>query len=505
MANKKNQPPVSDSWAEILGAFEFRKIRTEKISQGKTLETWQNDITGVPIQVWLEPDGDTVMVDTGNLDVALHKTIWTKFDVVRAMKFAGNYKQTQEFLDTGRPVVESPFSQIGRIFAQKQNELDTSLEPNELYNCSDTFAARVDSQILSNAVADVARQKAIEMQFLREGVSPPADDLADLLAEEDEPDDYLVERLLPRECTASIVAAAKTGKTTLLANLVQSLADSEPFLGAFDVADVRGQIGFINFELTRNQSKKWFTRMGIKNVRDKVKVWNLRGKPNPLVTPYSRELFAAEVRSLGVKVLIVDPFSSAARGRDTMNNDQVKDFLLQMEEFKELAQVPCLIYAVHAGRDPNKTRGASTLDDHPDVLIYLTKDDYETRFMHAMGRDIELQPGSLHFDSVTGKLHFKGDSRSAAKVSKIETAILDFVTLNPGVNATTIDAAVAGRNSDKPMARQGLVEKGLLSVKSGSGGAKLYSRTESPVPTLQLGGAGEWVVPSFVVHPPPYI
>jgi hypothetical protein len=308
------------------------------------------------------------------------------------------------------------------------------------------------------------------------------------MREPDEIEDYIVEGLLPRECTASIVAAAKTGKTTLLANLVQSLSDTVPFLGAFETRDVRGNIGFVNYELTRAQSKKWFSRMGIRNVRDKVKIWNLRGKPNPLATDISRERFAAEVRALEIKVLIIDPFSSAARGRDTMNNDQVKEFLLEIEEFKELADVPCLIFAVHAGRDPNKSRGASTLDDHPDVLIYLTKDDYETRYLHAVGRDVEIPQGSLHFDPTNGMLHFKGDSRSKAKVSRIESGILDYVSAHPGAKASEIDNAVVGRNSDKPKAREGLVEKGLLEVKNGTGGSKLYSRTSAPIPTIPLGG-----------------
>ena len=496
MAKQQNTPSVSDTWAEILGAFEFRKINSEILKSGVDLQTWQNDLLDPPLRVWVGPEDGTAIIDTANLDYSIHKAEWSKYDVVRALKFAGNFKQTQEFLDSGRPVVESPFSKIGRIYANKRNEEQAAIEPGLLYELSDTFASRVDSKMLENAATEVARQKAIELQYLREGVAPPADDLEALLSEPEEPEDYLVDKLLPRECTASIVAAAKTGKTTLLANLVQSLADSEPFLGVFPVDDVKGQIGFINFELTREQSKKWFSRMGIKNITNRVKIWNLRGKPNPLISQISRERFAGEVRSYGIKVLIVDPFSSAARGRDTLNNDQVKEFLLDLEEFKELAEVPCLIFAVHAGRDPNKTRGASTLDDHPDVLIYLTKDDYETRYMHAIGRDVEIPQGSLHFDPTNGKLHFKGDSRSAAKVSRIEAAILDYVEANPDAKASEIDNQVAGRNADKPTARQGLVDKGLLECKNGPGGAKLYKRTSSPLPTLPLGGPASPVVRS---------
>lgn len=490
MANiNSNTPPIHDSWAEILGEYGFRKIQSEILNSGVELQTWRNDLLNPPLEVWVGPETDTIMVDTANQDISLHKVRWSKFDVIRAMKFAGNYNQTVEFLESARPVVESPFAQIGRIHAQQRNEVQSAIEPRLLYDLSDNFAARVDTKMLDNAINEVAREKAIEMQFLREGVSPPADDLEALMAEPDEAEDYLVDGLLPRECTASIVAAAKTGKTTLLANLVQALADTEPFLGVFTVSDVQGRIGFINYELTRTQSKKWFTRMAIKNIHDKVKIWNLRGMPNPLVSKVSRENFAVEVRSLGIKVLIVDPFSSAARGRDTMSNDQVKEFLLEMEEFKELADVPCLIFAVHAGRDPNKSRGASTLDDHPDVLIYLTKDDYETRYLHAVGRDVEIPQGSLHFDNATGKLHFKGDSRSSAKVSRIESAILTYVEAHPNAKASEIDSAIVGRNSDKPVARQGLVDKGLLAVKQ-SGGSKMYVRTETPVPSIPLAGLG---------------
>ena len=120
-----------------------------------------------------------------------------------------------------------------------------------------------------------------------------------------------------------------------------------------------------------------------------------------------------------------------------------------------------LLMAVHAGRHQNKTRGATTLDDHPDALWYLSRSS-DTRIFRAMGRDVNLDEGPIEFIPESGaQIFVRGGSVSGA-LDTIKKRMKNTIQFTPNLSATELDSKVKGNTSLKPKARLELVSSGEL-------------------------------------------
>ena len=86
--------------------------------------------------------------------------------------------------------------------------------------------------------------------------------LKDALAEPREALSYTIDRLHTASGNTLLVAQYKTGKTTLMANLLKALADGEPFLSEFAVK-LEGRVAFFNYELTREMFLDWLGDIGL--------------------------------------------------------------------------------------------------------------------------------------------------------------------------------------------------------------------------------------------------
>ena len=65
---------------------------------------------------------------------------------------------------------------------------------------------------------------------------PPVTSLDEMLAEPEDPVRFRIDRVWPAGGAMGLCAAAAgAGKTTLDTNMIRSLADGDPFLGAFTV------------------------------------------------------------------------------------------------------------------------------------------------------------------------------------------------------------------------------------------------------------------------------
>jgi hypothetical protein len=243
--------------------------------------------------------------------------------------------------------------------------------------------------------------------------------LADFLAQPDDPIKYRIDGLLPANARGLIVAAAKAGKTTLVVrNLLACLASGGKFLGRFDVQPVAGTVVYLNLEVGEATVRGWMRTAGIADP-DKVIVVNLRGKVSSLnlSSTHGRKRFADFLAAHGAEIVIADPLAPllAAHGLVEDSNSDVARFFAWWSEALAQGGVTDDLIAHHAGHAGQRSRGASRLLDEPDAIWTITKakakvedDDMLTpddrRFITAYGRDVDLPESGLDFDPATGKL-----------------------------------------------------------------------------------------------------
>ena len=66
------------------------------------------------------------------------------------------------------------------------------------------------------------------------------------------------------------------------------------------------------------------------------------------------------------------------------------------------AGVSELVLTAHAGWNGERTRGSSALEDWPDVIVTMNKDEATgQRFIRAEGRDVDVDEDGLHYDPAT--------------------------------------------------------------------------------------------------------
>jgi hypothetical protein len=218
--------------------------------------------------------------------------------------------------------------------------------------------------------------------------------------------------------------------------------------------------------------QEWVTRQGILN-QERVHFWNLRGKANPFRSAISRARLIEEIRSLGVKTLIIDTFAKIFPGQAN-DNSEVNRFLVMLDDVLDKAGVEQLVMLVHAGNDAKKIRGATALTDHPDSIWYLFNDDDKNRYFSAIGRDTDIPEGLIEFDPITNQLEFTGAGKQVAKDSTAKSKVLEFIQKNPGSNASLIDDAIGGNRAFKIKIRKQLIKEGLVFTKKGPNNSDLY-------------------------------
>ncbi|CAI9400405.1 AAA family ATPase [Aestuariimicrobium sp. T2.26MG-19.2B] len=247
--------------------------------------------------------------------------------------------------------------------------------------------------------------------------------LGDLIATA-EPTRYRIDGLQPLDSSIVLVAPRKTGKSTLALNWCRALLTGEPFLGQFEVKPIDGSIAYLNFEVSGNQFARWAAEHHLD--RERMTVVNLRGRRNPFNHEEDMGQLAAMLKVRGTKALVVDPFANVFTGSDQNSNSEVSTFLLKLGRWTR-AEVGAteLLLPVHAGWAGERSRGASALEDWPDAIWNLTKDDAGQRFFKANGRDVDVAEDALGYDHTTRSLSLTGGgNRQKVAQSQKTTALL---------------------------------------------------------------------------------
>lgn len=347
-------------------------------------------------------------------------------------------------------------------------------------------------------------------------IDPPGgSSLADLLAEPDEETAWRVNGLIPAGANVLLVAQAKSGKTTLVNNLVKSVADWRSFLtedveGVGDLGEVAPlmddeRVMIIDLELDRRTIRRWLRDQAIANT-DRVMVESLRGRTGVLDVRdvERRAAWAKYLAEHHVKILVIDCLGPllAYYGADENSNTEVGQLLAALEALKRQAGVEELILVHHAGHSGERARGASRLRDWPDAEIRLMIEGSEDpryepapdapRYIAARGRDVSLRERELKFNPATRRLSLAEDegSRAQRRATAMERTVLERIEKNPGSTANDL----TNKNGAAQRALTKLVQDGKVHTYPGKNRAVhhvLADECETPKKCLAAKAAME--------------
>lgn len=358
------------------------------------------------------------------------------------------------------------------------------------FDDSDVFELEVGQELYRQRVR---REAARRLRLAgRPRTAVPVQTLTEVLAAPPAHRDR-VDGLIPWDASTLIVAQRKTGKSTFALNLAHSLLTGTPFLGALEVQPIAGAVAYLNFEVSGYTLAAWGRDLGLDD--DRLLMVNLRGLGNPLDDDETAQELADELRARHVETIIVDTFTRAYTGTSENDAGEVGAWLNRLAAWtREQAGALDLIVTAHAGWGGEqgrgtRARGSSALEDWPDSIVYLTKDEDGTRYVRADGRDVDMPQDALAFDETTRRMTLTGqgsraDVSRAHAVESMVGPVYAFVLEHPESSGSEIARGISGKRVVVFDAIRQCLADGLIveTKRAGRGGGKAYSATE-PVPT----------------------
>jgi hypothetical protein len=334
------------------------------------------------------------------------------------------------------------------------------------------------------------RQHQAERLEAAKACLPSLHRLDELLDEPDEQIRYRIDRLWPTGGRIMLNAAWKAGKTTVVGNLVRSLVDAEPFLGAYDVAATGRPVVVFDDELDLRTIRRWYRDQHIEHT-DQVYVVSLRGEPGTfnLLDETLRDDWAALLLDVHAGIVLLDCLSPvlAALGLDENHPGDVRRFLTAFDTLLMRAGAEEGAVIHHAGHNGERGRGASALRDWPDAEWMLVREKPEEpgdepdpsapRYFKAYGRDVDEPEQRLNYDPNTRRLAVGGASRRTERADRHVPKVVEIVTREPGATRNRIvelldKEGISDRKARK--ARERAVELGMVRVEDGPNNSKLH-------------------------------
>lgn len=310
---------------------------------------------------------------------------------------------------------------------------------------------------------DATARERVAAERTKRVVLPPIQGLDDLLAEPDEDAEYRVADLWPAGGTVMLVAAQKAGKSTLVANLVRSIADGTPFLGRFETRP--GAVVLLDLELDRRQIRRNLAPQRIEHP-ERVRVVSLRGHTASLdiTNPTRRAEVADRIR--GAEVVILDPLRPLI---DALGLSEDKDsgrLLVAFDALLAEAGISEGMIVQHTGHvrqgeSGERARGDSRLRDWPDASWTLVRerdeDDFSKRYLRAFGRDVALRESALDYDEGSRRLTIAGGSRAENAASEVVPDVRAvLMAADQPMNRRDLEAALAQRGHPRRAIRDAI-------------------------------------------------
>jgi hypothetical protein len=312
------------------------------------------------------------------------------------------------------------------------------------------------------ARAEIAREEAEQNMSL-----PPQGDhsLTALLAVERPPRAYRVARMQRTGHNAALIAQYKTGKSTLIANLIRSLESGQPFLGEFEAKRLDGSFGSWNAEMEEEDWLEYVTAAGIE-ATERVQLWNLRGYRLPLLSDTGAEAAIDWLRAREVEYWAIDPWARLCAWSGVNENvtAEVLPLLQRVDEVRTAAGVREVLVAHHCGHAGLHGRGASVFMDWGDALWLYSRDEVidergPSRWLQVEGRGVEVPNGSVTLEG--GRLSYREESAKQARTREIADK-LAWAVADRSLTATDAQNELGVRREDYVAGRRLAEQKGTV-------------------------------------------
>ena len=336
----------------------------------------------------------------------------------------------------------------------------------------------------------IEQQARAELAAENASRPPAAFNGADFLAQADDEITYRIAKLWPAGGNVVLAAQYKTGKTTLVHNLIRVLCDGTPFLGSYHTEPPGGGIFVLDTEMPSSSTRRWLREQSVKDP-SRFTYQNLRGAASSfdLLVPAIRQRWAHRIAGTGAAVVILDCLGPvlAGLGLDENSNTDVGRFLGAFAELLAEAGTAESVVVHHLGHAGERTRGGSKLRDWPDAEWRLLRadnnDPASARFFSAFGRDVDVPESKLEHDSSTRHVRIAGGTRAAAKTVAAVDDIVKTVKATPGINTRTLYSAAEKAGYPQHVVRDALavaLDEGLVIRREGTGRALLHYPAGDP-------------------------
>lgn len=372
--------------------------------------------------------------------------------------------------------------------ATNGRHIDTAMGETEPKTEAELEAARQELhriKVLTRAydlrVADEGKILWAAQRAAMMGQTPPVPtSLTAMLAIADLPATYRIDDLWPMGGRVLLAAQYKSGKSTLVGNLLRALVDGDDFLGRWKPRSV-SRVTLLDTELDEAMLRRWLRDQGIRHT-DAIDVVSLRGKVGTfnILDDTTRAEWAERIGP--TDVLVLDCLRPCLDALGLSEDKEAGRFLVAFDALCREAGAAEATMVHHMGHSQERSRGDSRLLDWPDVLWKIvrdTNDDDETieggdRFFSAMGRDVNVAEAQLDYTHETRSLMICGGGRADKKARGITSDIVEVMMAAPeglGRNelVNKLKAFGAGRNVAR-LAVANAVQTGLLVIAEGGPG-----------------------------------
>ncbi|CPS10172.1 RecA-family ATPase-like protein [Mycobacteroides abscessus] len=361
-----------------------------------------------------------------------------------------------------------------------------SVAPSEPPDAESTREAEIASRMGTLAIDREARRRLDEQD--RPPVTAPAvTGLGTLLATPDTAAEYSINEVAPLGGRVMLSAQYKAGKSTLVGNVIRSRVDRAPFLERFEVPSPARSVVLIDTELSEGTLRRWLRDQNIVNASAVSDVVALRGRVGAfdLIDRKRRAEWAARLRELRCDYLILDCLRPVL---DALGLDEHRDagrFLVAFDALLSEADVSDALVVHHMGHSNERARGDSRLQDWPDALWRLVRENDEpgsARFFSAYGRDVDVREGRLTFDPETRHLSYVDGSRTDSKAEAARPDVLGVLadaakSASDGLSGRQVEDALKETDHSRGAIRdalKALVALGVLATADGARRSKLH-------------------------------
>lgn len=330
---------------------------------------------------------------------------------------------------------------------------------------------------------ELERRKMIEEA---EVVDLPSKNAREQLAEEYDPPVWRIHGLHLIGSNTTITASYKTGKSTLMLNLLRSLLDGADFLDQ-PVTAAERNVGYWNLEVDDSLMLEWLSETGIQNLH-RLYPLHLRGIKLPLYHPEVEKKVVAWLHDNDIEVLIIDPGARLLPGwpgsyNPENDNGTIGEVVQKLDEIKKAGGVRDLFMPLHTGRGANDSgsqhaRGATKWDDWVDHLWMMWKKriegEGEVRHFKAFGRKVDFPEKLLSYDGATHRYGIEDTLESVQARGRAKSVVLGLRDLGgAGATADLRKATKGVSNEGFPDAVEEACRRGWVTIEQ-HGKAKLH-------------------------------